>query len=89
MARPKGSPKLGGRKKGTPNKDKKRIREAVESLLDSVDVVGLYEEQTTPKDKASLLLGLMEFSIPKLGRTDVDLTTGGKEINVKPKEWTK
>lgn len=78
----KGHTKSGGRKKGVENTDKRMIREAINTLLDKTNVQDLYNSQATPKDKASLLLGLLEFSIPKLQRSDVDLTTDGESINI-------
>lgn len=36
MARPKGSPKIAGRKKGTPNKLTRAFREAVHRVYDSI-----------------------------------------------------
>lgn len=67
----KGKKKTGGRKKGVVNTDKRLIRDAINSLLDDIPLKKLYEEQATPKDKANLLIGLLEFSIPKLNRTEL------------------
>jgi hypothetical protein len=67
-----GHKKLGGRKKGVGNKDKRQIREAINQLLDGIDVKKLYQDQKTPKDKANLIIGLLEYSIPKLNRTTIE-----------------
>lgn len=82
MAFEKGKNKTGGRKKGVENTDKRKIREAINTLLDNTDIEDLYNSQKTPREKASLLLGLLEFSIPKLQRSDVDVTTDGEKINI-------
>jgi len=68
---PKGK-KYGGRSKGTPNKDCKTIRDAINDLLNNVDIMELYEQQKTPKDKAVFLTDLLEFALPKLNRTTLD-----------------
>lgn len=82
MAFKKGHDKIGGRKKGVENTDKRKIREAINTLLDNTNIQDLFNSQATPKDKASLLLGLLEFSIPKLQRSDVDMKSDGKQMNI-------
>lgn len=74
-----------GRPKGAVDNDKRKIRIAIDKLLDDVNIVELYESQKTPKDKANLLTGLMEFSIPKLNRTESRTEHTGSII-VRPPE---
>ena len=72
MARPKGSPKLGGRKKGTPNKDTRTIREAWIDAFRLVNAkVPLDEWGAENPDK---FYALATKLIP------VDVTSGGKPI---------
>lgn len=66
MARPKGTPKTGGRKKGTPNRTTKMMRQwltnfvrknrrTMQSDLDALE----------PKDRLIILEKLMGYVIPK------------------------
>ena len=61
MARPKGQPKLGGRKKGTPNKSTQKIRELLHDVFDklviSFDDVSALED----KDKIALLGKILPY----------------------------
>ncbi len=72
MARPKGSPKLGGRKKGTPNKVTTSMREAWREAFDQMGGVPALVRwgQTNPDDFYKCVTKL----IP------TDITSGGKEL---------
>ncbi len=58
MARPKGSPKLGGRKKGTPNKLAKTTRESILNVFDKMggEDAMLAWAQDNPNDYYTKLL---------------------------------
>jgi len=86
MARPKGSPKLGGRAKGTPNKATTEFRQTVTALLEgNAENVAIWLEQVAngipesegvkavppaPDKALDLLAKLAEFAAPKLARTE-------------------
>jgi hypothetical protein len=57
MARPKGGPKLGGRKKGTPNKTTAAVKEAILKAFDKVGRETYLEKvaREDPKTFCSLL----------------------------------
>lgn len=92
MAKPKGSPKVGGRVKGTPNKVTAPIREKFEQLLDQYGIDQMVKDlrALSPKDRMTIILGLAEYIVPKLARTEIQaavetkevqtFTIGGKEI---------
>lgn len=75
MARPKGVPKTGGRKKGVENKNTRDIKEAIRNLLESnLDNMTLWLKQIAADDPAkamSLMKDLAEYCIPKLARTEL------------------
>lgn len=73
MAKPKGSPKVGGRVKGTPNKVTAPIREKFQQLLDGYGIDKMLKdlESLKPKERLDIVSGLAEFVIPKLARTEV------------------
>lgn len=92
MAKPKGSPKVGGRVKGTPNKVTAPIREKFEQLLDEYGIDQMVKDlrALSPKDRMTIISGLAEYIVPKLARTEIQaavetkevqtFTLGGKEI---------
>lgn len=92
MAKPKGSPKVGGRVKGTPNKVTAPIREKFEQLLDQYGIDQMVKDlrALSPKDRMTIISGLAEYIVPKLARTEIQaavetkevqtFTIGGKEI---------
>ena len=75
MSRPKGLPKTGGRRPGSPNKVTVEFREAVTRLLDeNADNMRFWLQQVaaTDPDKAlDKLCRLAEFAAPKLARTEI------------------
>ena len=92
MAKPKGSPKVGGRVKGTPNKVTAPIREKFQQLLDEYGIDEMVKDlrELSPKDRMTIISGLAEYIVPKLARTEIQaavetkevqtFTLGGKEI---------
>ncbi len=64
--------KYGGRTKGTPNKDTKQLRLRIESLLkDNWNDVLNDLDSLKPKDRIDAYLRLLEYSLPKLNRTEI------------------
>lgn len=66
MPRPLGTPKTGGRKKGTPNKPTKDIHEAFRRLKFDIpsQLVSLLPE-LSPEKQADVLISLMTYVYPK------------------------
>ena len=84
MARPKGSPKLGGRKKGTTNKNVAPIREKFQQLLEgySIELMTKDLKSVEPAERLRIVTGLAEFIVPKLQRSEVK-NEDGNEITIK------
>lgn len=92
MAKPKGSPKTGGRATGTPNKATQDVREAIalfaennvsklEQWLNATangDIVNGVKPD--PGKAADLFLKAIEYHIPKLGRVEHTGEGGGPVI---------
>lgn len=62
MARPKGQPKLGGRQKGTPNKDTALIRDMITQALFMVGGTAYLARQA--EENPSAFLGLVGKVLP-------------------------
>lgn len=72
-----------GRPKGSQNKDTSAVRQAVAKLLEdySPKMHGWLDQiaAESPEKAMSLITGLLEYSIPKLQRTDIqNLDKDGK-----------
>lgn len=92
MARPKGSPKLGGRVAGTPNKATQEARQAIAHFVDGnahrltewLDQVanGMPEQDIKPNPAKAfeLFQSVVEYHIPKLARTELSGTPDGAPI---------
>lgn len=82
MPKPKGSPKIGGRAKGTPNKATAQAREAIAAFVDgnSERLQGWLDqiaETDGPKAAFQCLMDVMEYHVPKLARTELTGKDGG------------
>lgn len=93
MARPKGSPKLGGRQVGTPNKATISAREAIAAFVDNnshrllewldamaidlTDNDGKILRAGDPKGAFQSYMSVIEYHIPKLARADTTVTHDG------------
>lgn len=88
MARPKGSPKLGGRQKGTVNKTTATAREAIAAFVDgNVERLNGWLDQIAEKDPDAAFkafMSVVEYNIPKLARTEMQALdkNGNKADNV-------
>lgn len=82
MGAPKGHVKAGGRVKGTPNKATVLAREAITLFIDGnsarlEDWLLKIEKKHGPKAAFDCFVSLVEFSVPKLARTEHTGPGGG------------
>lgn len=67
--------KYGGRKKGTPNKEVKDIREAfqvlIENNLDKMDLWINQLAEKNPEKAINTILRLSDYILPKLTKTEI------------------
>lgn len=65
--------KFGGRKKGTPNKDTKKLRQKVDILLsEKWEQLENDLKELKPKDRIEVYIKLLEYALPKLNRTELN-----------------
>lgn len=84
-----GNPK--GRRKGAQNRETRRIRLWVDKYLDG-NTKQMEEDlkKLSPKDRLNIILGLMEYSVPKLQRTEMDLELDTDKLQSIPiAQWAK
>lgn len=77
--------KTGGRKKGTPNKATMLGKEVIVSLLSDYSNSGLMASDfmaLDPKDRLVIAGRLMQYTMPKMQATAIDLNTGEKEKTI-------
>jgi hypothetical protein len=83
MAKQKGSPKTGGRQKGTPNKSTEKIRNAfgqlVENNLDNIANWLNQVAKNNPTEALKMMHQFAQYSVPLLARQE--LTGDGAELN--------
>lgn len=77
--------KFGGRQKGTGNLATQPIKDKVNQLIDGYSIEAMQKDLSNiekPEDRLRILMGLMEFVIPKIARTEL---TGkdGSEVTFK------
>ena len=72
--RAKGTPKTGGRQKGTPNKTTQSVKEFIQAILDD-NQEQLREDlkNLSPKDRVNAILGLLPYVLPKQQATTATL----------------
>ncbi|MBV8038874.1 hypothetical protein HF895_05080 [Bacteroides sp. AN502] len=74
MSRPKGTPKTGGRVKGTPNKVTYSLKEWITSLIDKQRTqIEQDLQRLEPKDRLQVIEKLMQYVIPKQAAQQVKL----------------
>lgn len=74
MARPKGTPKTGGRVKGTPNKVTYSLKEWITSLIDKQRTqIEQDLQELEPKERLQMMEKLMQYVIPKQAAQQVKL----------------
>lgn len=77
--------KTGGRKKGTPNKSTVMGKEAIVSLLSDYSASGLMASDfmtLDPKDRLLIAEKLMQYTMPKMQATAIDLKTSEHEKTI-------
>ena len=77
--------KTGGRKKGTPNKSTMLGKEVIVSLLADYSNSGLMTFDfmaLDPKDRLVIAERLMQYTMPKMQATAIDLSTGDNEKTI-------
>lgn len=66
MSRQKGTPKTGGRQKGTPNKITGTLKDFVSEMIDANrDQMQQDLKALSPKDRLLILEKLMQYTLPK------------------------
>ncbi len=66
MSKPKGAPKTGGRKAGTPNKVTCTLKEFIKALIDNNrEQIEKDLESLQPKDRLAIFEKLFQYIIPK------------------------
>ena len=73
MSRPKGTPKTGGRKKGTPNKASTDIRTWVAKILDANrEEFVLRLARLEDRDYIKTITGLLSYVVPKMSPYSIE-----------------
>jgi DNA primase catalytic subunit len=75
-----GRGRLGGRKKGQPNKTTTDLRNFIKCLLeDSTEQIKSDLAELEPKERLAILEKLMSYVIPKMQTISADVTTRAEE----------
>lgn len=77
--------KTGGRKKGTPNKSTTLGKEVIVSLLSDYSESGLMTSDfmaLDPKDRLIIAERLMQYTMPKMQATAIDLSAGDRKKTI-------
>ena len=85
MAKEKGCKKTGGRQKGTPNKTTTITKQVIANLLSSYHQSGLMEKDfisLDPKDRLVIAERLMQYNLPKMQATSIDMTVDEKKKTI-------
>jgi len=87
----KGHKKGKGRPKGSPNKTTQEVRDAYQLFAeDNIDKFQVWIDKVAkdnPAKAMELVLSLSEYFIPKLQRTETDITSKGESVNVPIFKW--
>lgn len=68
-------------RKGTPNKQTKEFRERLSTLLDDRWDTFIQDlDKLSPRERVDTMVKLMEYTIPKLSRTEIDDVTDIEKI---------
>ena len=82
MTEPKKRKKYGGRTKGTPNKVTADMRATIKGLLDEYSGSGKMSSDfltLNPKDRLMVAEKLMQYAIPKLQATTIDVSENAQK----------
>ena len=78
MSRPKGTPKTGGRKAGTPNKVTQDAREWLTQLVEgNREQIERDLQSLDPKDRLQVLEKFMQYTMPKLQAVEATVHDDG------------
>jgi len=83
--------KWGGRTKGTPNANNKPIKEKFDQLLSQYSVEQMARDLSdidNPAERLKIIIGLAEFIIPKMARSEVSVDSNVTPIIMLPGEPT-
>lgn len=73
MAFEPGHEKMGGRQKGTPNKINRSLRNWIKDILqEGQEQFEKDLKKLSPKDRVDATIKLLEFSLPKLTRSQIE-----------------
>ncbi|MDF0706609.1 hypothetical protein [Flagellimonas okinawensis] len=73
--------KFGGRRKGTPNKKTEALRARVENLIDdNWDKIQNDLKELSGKERVDTIVKLLEYSLPKLSRTEFQEVSTVEEL---------
>lgn len=73
--RPKGTPKSGGRQKGTPNKITKSVRNVLEKVISrNARHIQRDLDALDPKDRLTILEKFMQYVVPKQSAIKAEIT---------------
>jgi hypothetical protein len=82
--------KFGGRKKGTPNKTTKEIRNAFQLIIDNnlnnIDKWLNEIAETNPEKAITIILNISEYVLPKLNKVEVEKSTKDDYENMTDEE---
>lgn len=72
----KGQPKMGGRKKGTPNKDTSGLRQKFLEFAESryEDALLAFDQISEPEKKVKAYVEICSYALPKLQSVQMDAT---------------
>lgn len=85
MGRTKGSPKTGGRKKGTPNKMTVEVKSCITKLLEGYTGSDKFMDDfnsLSPKDRLFLSERLMNYVVPKMQSVAVEDVDNNKKSTI-------
>ena len=93
MSRAKGSKKTGGKPKGYTDENVKSVREKLNLFVTAewdeiVDAFGQLKRED-PAKYLSLITSWFEFCMPKLARTETDITSKGESLQLPKIEFVK
>jgi hypothetical protein len=74
-----------GRPKGAKNKTTKEVKERFQQLVDSYSLEQMKIDlmELEPGERLRIITGLLDFFIPKLNRTDHNMTVGEETIVIR------
>jgi hypothetical protein len=79
-----------GRPKGTANKSSEKVKQAYAQLLENnLEKMQADIDALKPMERLHYLLSLSEYILPKLARTEADITSNGETIGLSEEQLDK